>query len=146
MKIILKQDIKDLGKKGQLVNVSDGYAKNYLLPRKLAVIADAGALNELKTREQAAAYKIQKERETAEHNAEILEGKTIRIHANAGASGRLFGSVTSKELAEKIKDEFDIEVEKKKIVSEDIRSYGTYPFTVKLYTGISVQMFVCVGE
>lgn len=146
MKVVLNQDVKDLGKKGQLVNVSDGYAKNYLIPRKIAKIADAGALNELKNREAAAAYKLAKEKETAENNAKILEGKTITVKAKAGANGRLFGSVTQKEIAERIKEEFGIEIEKKRIVTEDIRQYGTYGFTVKIYTGIQVQMFVFVGE
>ncbi len=146
MKVILNMDVKDLGKKGELVNVSDGYAKNYLIPRKIAKQADAGAMNELKNREAATAYRIAQEKAAAEKNAAALEGKTITVKANAGANGKLFGSVTSKEIAEKIKEEFGIEVEKKKIVSEDIRQYGTYPFTVKLYTGIQAQMYVFVGE
>ena len=146
MKVVLNQDVKDLGKKGQLVNVSDGYAKNYLIPRKIAKIADAGALNELKNREASAAYKLAKEKETAENNAKILEGKTITVKAKAGANGRLFGSVTQKEIAERIKEEFGIEIEKKRIITEDIRQYGTYGFTVKIYTGIQVQMYVVVGE
>ena len=114
MKIILNQDIKDLGKKGQLVNVSDGYAKNYLIPRKLAVIADAGAMNQLKNREASAAHKLAVEKATAEENAAKLEGKTVKVSANAGANGRLFGSVTSKEIAEKVKEQFGVELEKKK--------------------------------
>ena len=146
MKVILNADVKDLGKKGELVNVSDGYGKNYLIPRKLAKIADAAAMNELKNKAAAAAYKLEQEKATAEKNAQILEGKTIAVKANAGANGRLFGSVTSKEIAEKIKSEFDIDIEKKKIIVEDIRQYGTYGFTVKVYTGIQVQMFVVVGE
>ena len=146
MKVILNIDVKDLGKKGELVNVSDGYAKNYLIPRKIAKQADAGAMNELKNREAATAYRIAQEKAAAEKNAATLEGKTITVKANAGANGKLFGSVTSKEIAERIKEEFGIEIEKKKIVSEDIRQYGTYPFTVKLYTGIQAQMYVFVGE
>ncbi len=146
MKVILNADVKDLGKKGELVNISDGYAKNYLIPRKLAKIADAAAMNELKNREAATAYRIAQEKATAEKNAAILEGKTITVRANAGANGKLFGSVTSKEIAERIKAEFDIDIEKKKIVAEDIRQYGTYGFTVKLYSGIQAQMFVFVGE
>ncbi len=146
MKVILNMDVKDLGKKGELVNVSDGYAKNYLIPRKIAKQADAGAMNELKNREAATAYRIAQEKAAAEKNAATLEGKTITVKANAGANGKLFGSVTSKEIAERIKEEFGIEIEKKKIVSEDIRQYGTYPFTVKLYTGIQAQMYVFVGE
>lgn len=146
MKVILNMDVKDLGKKGQLVNVSDGYAKNYLIPRKIAKAADAGALNELKNRETATAYHIAQEKAAAERNAAMLEGKTITVKAKAGANGRLFGSVTSKEIAERIKEEFGVEVEKKKVISEDIRQYGTYAFTVKLYTGIQAQMYVFVGE
>ncbi len=146
MKVVLTADVKDLGKKGELVNVSDGYGKNYLIPRKLAKIADAAAMNELKNREAAAAYKLEQEKATAAKNAKILEGQTIAVKANAGANGRLFGSVTSKEIADKIKAEYGIEIEKKKIVLEDIRQYGTYGFTVKIYTGIQVQMFVVVGE
>lgn len=145
MQIILNQDIKDLGKKGQLVNVSDGYAKNYLLPRKLAVIADAGAMNQLKNREASAAHKLAVEKETAQKNADILSGKTVKVTANAGANGRLFGSVTSKEIAEKVKEQFGVELEKKRYIVEDIRAYGVYPVTVKVYNGIQVQMFVSVG-
>lgn len=146
MKVVLNVDVKDLGKKGTLVNVSDGYAKNYLIPRKLAKAADAAAMNEIKNREASEAHRIAVEKATAEKNAALLEGKTIRISANAGANGRLFGSVTSKEIAQKIKDEFDVEIEKKKIVVEDIRAFGTYGFTVKIYQGIQIQMFVNVGE
>ncbi|MBR5410774.1 MAG: 50S ribosomal protein L9 [Clostridia bacterium] len=146
MKIILNQDIKDLGKKGQLVNVSDGYAKNYLIPRKLAVIADAGAMNQLKNREASAAHKLAVEKATAEENAAKLEGKTVKVSANAGANGRLFGSVTSKEIAEKVKEQFGVELEKKKYIVDDIRAYGVYPVTVKVYSGIQVQMFVLVGD
>ena len=146
MKVILMADVKDLGKKGDLVNVSDGYGKNYLIPRKLAKLADANAMNELKNKEAATAYRIAQEKAAAEKNAALLEGKTIAVKAKAGANGRLFGSVTSKEIAERIKEEFGVELDKKKIVSEDIRQYGTYGFTVKIYHGIQVQMFVFVGE
>lgn len=146
MKVILKQDVKDLGKKGELVNVSDGYGKNYLIPRKLAVIADAAALNELKNREAAAAHRVQVERENAEATAALLKDKTVKISANAGANGKLFGSVTSKEIAAKIKEDFGVEIDRKKIVAEDIRSFGTFPFTIRVYSGIQISMYVVVGE
>lgn len=146
MKVVLNVDVKDLGKKGELVNVSDGYGKNYLIPRKLAKIADAGVMNDLKNKEAAEQYRLKKERETAEENARLLEGKTIAVKAKAGANGKIFGSITSKEIAEKIKEEYGVAIDKKKIVVEDIRQYGTYGFTVKIYSGISVQMFVLVGE
>lgn len=146
MKVILNADVKDLGKKGELVNVSDGYAKNFLIPRKLAVVADATAMNELKNREMSKAHHLAVEKANAENAAKTLEGKSIRISAKAGANGRLFGSVTSKEIAEQIKKQFNIEIDKKKIVAEDIRSFGTFECTVKVYTGISAKVFIVVGE
>ncbi len=146
MKLILNADVKDLGKKGELVNVSDGYAKNFLIPRKLAVVADANAMNELKNREASKAYHLAVEKANAEEAAKFLEGKSVKISAKAGANGRLFGSVTSKEIAEQIKKQFNIDVDKKKVVAEDIRSFGTYECTVKVYTGISAKVFIVVGE
>ena len=146
MKVILNADVKDLGKKGELVNVSDGYAKNFLIPRKLAVIADNTAMNELKNRESAKAYHLAVEKANAESAAKTLEGKSIKIAAKAGANGRLFGSVTSKEIAEQIKKQFNIDVDKKKVIVEDIRSFGSYECTVKVYTGISAKVFIVVGE
>ena len=146
MKVVLKQDVKGLGKKGQLVSASDGYARNFLFPKNLAVEANAQNMSELKNREQAEKYKIETETAAAKANAEKMAGKTIKITAKAGANGKLFGSVTSKELAEKIGDEFGIKVDKKKIVVEDIKQFGTFEFEVKLYTGISAKLFVMVGE
>jgi len=146
MKVILNQDVKDLGKKGELVNVSDGYGKNFLLPRKLAVIADNAAMNELKNREAAKAHHLAEEKAAAESCAKALSGKTVKVSAKAGANGKLFGSVTSKEIAESIKKEYNYDIDKKKISVDDIRSFGTFEFSVKVYTGISIKMFVCVGE
>ena len=146
MKVILNQDVKSLGKKGELVNVSDGYAKNYLIPRKIAAVADAAAMNELKNREASKAYQLAKEKENAENAAKALDGKTIKISAKAGANGRLFGSVTSKEISEKIKADYDIDIDKKRIVTEDIRSFGTYECTLKIYTGIAATVYIVVGE
>lgn len=146
MKVILNKDVKDLGKKGELVNVSDGYAKNFLIPRKIAVIADATAMNELKNREMSKAHHLAVEKANAEAAANTLEGKSIKVSAKAGANGRLFGSVTSKEIAEQIKNQYNIEIDKKKIVIDDIRSFGTFEGTVKIYTGISAKIFVVVGE
>ncbi len=146
MKVILNQDVKDLGKKGELVNVSDGYAKNFLIPRKIAVIADATALNELKNRAMSKAHHLAVEKANAEEAARTLEGKSLKISAKAGANGRLFGSVTSKEISENIKKSFNIDIDKKKIIVDDIRSFGTFECTVKVYTGISAKMFIIVGE
>jgi large subunit ribosomal protein L9 len=146
MKVILNQDVKGLGKKGELVNASDGYAKNYLIPRKIASIADAAAMNELKNREASKAYQLAKEKENAENAARELDGKTVKISAKAGANGRLFGSVTSKEISEKIKELYDIDIDKKRIVTDDIRSFGTYECTLKIYTGITATVYIVVGE
>ena len=146
MKVVLLADVKGLGKKGELCNASDGYARNFLFPKNLAVEANAQNMSELKNREQAEKYKIATETAAAKANAEKLSGKTIKITAKAGANGKLFGSVTSKELSEKIADEFGIKVDKKKIAVDDIKQFGTFEFEVKLYTGISAKLFVRVGE
>ena len=146
MKVVLKQDVKGLGKKGELVNASDGYARNFLFPKNLAVEANAQNMTELKNREQAAKYKVDTETAEAKANAEKLSGKTINLTAKAGQNGKLFGSVTAKEIAEKIEKEFGIKTDKRKISVEDIKQFGTYEFEIKLYTGVSAKLFVRVGE
>ena len=146
MKVILKQDVKGLGKKGEMVNASDGYARNFLFPKGLAAEANAQALSELKNKRDAEAYRIKTETAAAKANAARIEGKTIRVSAKAGQNGKLFGSVTAKEIAETLKKEFDIDVDKRKITVEEIKQFGTYEFEVKLYTGISATLYVMVGE
>lgn len=146
MKVVLKADVKGLGKKGELVNVSDGYARNFLFPRKLAAEANAQAMSELKNKEDAERYRIATETAAAKKNAEQINGKTVRISAKAGQGGKLFGSVTSKEISEKLKTEFGICVDKRKITMEDIKTFGTYQAEIKLYTGISATVYVMVGE
>lgn len=146
MKVVLLQDVKGLGKKGELVNTSDGYARNFLFPRKLAMEANSQAMSELKNREAAEKHRIDMEIAAAKASAEKLEGKTVRLTAKAGANGKLFGSVTPKDVAAAIAQEFSIELDKRKVVVEDIKAFGTYPVEVKLYNGISAAMFVMVGE
>lgn len=146
MKVILKQDVKGLGKKGQLVNTSDGYARNFLFPKGFAAEANAQAMSELKNKEDAERYRIKTETAAAKAAAERIEGKTIRISAKAGQNGKLFGSVTAKEIAETLKATFDVSVDKRKITVEEIKQYGTYEFEVKLYPGVSTQLYVMVGE
>ncbi len=147
MKVVLLQDIKGTGKKGELVNVSDGYARNFLFPRKLAREADAQALNELKNAEQSKKYKIETETAQAKANAEKLNDQTITIIGKAGKGGKLFGSVTSKEIAAELKNKYNITVDKRKIVLDsDIKSFGTYNCEVKLYTGVSAKLKVMVTE
>lgn len=146
MKVVLLQDVKGLGKKGELVNTSDGYARNFLFPRKLAMEANSQAMSELKNREAAEKHRIDMEIAAAKASAEKLEGKTVRLTAKAGANGKLFGSVTPKDVAAAIAQQFSIELDKRKVVVEDIKVFGTYPVEVKLYNGISAAMFVMVGE
>ena len=146
MKIILKQDVKGLGKKGELVNASDGYARNFLFPKGLAAEANAQAMSEFKNKQQAEKYRIETETAAAKAAAERISGKTVHITAKAGQNGKLFGSVTSKEIAEKIRAEFGIETDKRKIIVDDIKQFGTYEFEIKLYQGISAKLYVMVGE
>ncbi len=146
MKVILKQDVKGLGKKGQLVNTSDGYARNFLFPKGLAAEANAQAMSELKNKEDAERYRIKTETAAAKAAAEKMEGKTIRISAKAGQNGKLFGSVTAKEIADTLKETFGVSVDKRKITVEEIKQFGTYEFEVKLYPGVSTQLYVMVGE
>lgn len=146
MKVILTQDVKALGKKGELVNTSDGYARNYLFPRKLAVEANSQAMTELQNRENSKKHKIDVETEEAKKAAAVINGKIITITAKAGQGGRLFGSVTAKEIAESIKKEFKIDIDKRKISVNDIKAYGSYPATVKLYQGVSADFTVKVTE
>jgi len=146
MKIVLTQDVKSLGKKGEMVSVADGYARNFLFPRKWAIEANAQAMTELKNRENAAKHKIEAETAAAQKAALALEGQTVRIHAKAGSQGRLFGSVTAKEVAEQLQKDLGVEVDKRKITLEDVKNYGTYPAEIKLYSGISASFYVLVGE
>lgn len=147
MKVVLLQDVKSIGKKGELKEVSDGYARNFLLPRKLAKEANAQAMNELKNAEAAKEYKIKTETEQAQKNAEALNGRAVKIYAKAGQGGKLFGSVTAKEICDEIKKQYNIDVDKRKVVLDgDIKSYGTFPFDIKFYNGVTATMSVVVCE
>jgi len=147
MKVVLTQDVKTLGKKGELVSVAEGYARNFLFPRKLAMEANAQAMAELKNRENAAKHKQETELAAARQAAALLEGQTVRLLARAGGQGRLFGSVTSKEVAERLHETLGVEVDRRKITIEDIKHYGTYPAEIRLQQGISATFYVLVtGE
>ena len=147
MKVVLKQDVKGSGKKGELVEVADGYARNFLLKRGLAIPADAGAMNELKNAEASKAYKVKTETEEAQRIAEALKDKTVRITAKAGQGGRLFGSVTAKEIAQEIKKQYGFDIDKRKIhLDTDIKAFGGYHIEVKLYNGITAKLAVSVTE
>lgn len=146
MKVILTQDVKNLGKKGEMVTTTDGYARNFLFPRKLATEANAQAMTELKNREDSQNHKIKVEKEAATEAANKLSGQTIKIKAKAGQGGRLFGSVTAKEVAETIKKDFGITVDKRKITVSDIKAFGTYKAQAKFYQGITADFSVMVSE
>lgn len=146
MKVVLLQDVKGTGKKDDILNVSDGYARNFLLPRKLAVEATAQAMNDIKNRESAKEHRIEEEKKAARAVAAKLNGITVKLQAKAGASGKLFGSVTSKEVADAITKVAGVDIDKRKVSVDDIKCFGTYECEVKLYQGISAKLYVLVGE
>lgn len=147
MKVILLQDIKSLGKKGELVNVSDGYARNFLFPKRLAKEANAQAMNEYKNAEDSKNYKIATQKAQAEHCKKQLEGQTLVMRAKAGSNGKLFGSITAKDISNEIKQRFNINADKRKIVlASDIKTFGSYKAEIKLYTGITATVSIEVAE
>ncbi len=147
MKVILQQDVQGTGNKGQLVNVADGYARNFLLPRKLAIVATPQAVNELKNREAAAQYRAKEDLEKAVATGKIIQGKTVRHTAKAGSGGRLFGAVTTREIAEDLKNQLGVTADRKKIsLSQDIKSFGTYQAEIRLHPKVKVSFFVAVTE
>lgn len=147
MKVILTQDVKAQGKKGQIINVSDGYARNFLFPKGLAVEADAKALADIKNKEAAAKHKIDVERAEARELAGKLEGVVVKLKLKAGPDGRLFGSVTSKDIAEELTKATGIVLDKKKIMlDEPIKAYGSYTIDLKLYSEVIGKLNVVVSD
>ena len=147
MKVILTADVKGQGKKDQLVEVSDGYARNFLLPRKLAIPASSQSMNEMKNKAAARLHKIETERAAARETAEKLETVLLTFKVGAGADGHLYGSVTAKEIAEELLKTAGIEVDKRKItLAEPIKAYGRYELPVRLYTDVSGRIHVLVTE
>ena len=147
MKVIFNVDVKGQGKKGELKEVSDGYARNYLLPRKLASEATTDALNTFKLKEKAKAAQIAREKEEAKSNAEKLGAVTVTIRAKAGGAGRLFGAVTSQEISDALREQHGISIEKNKIVqSEPIKTFGSYQVKAKLGYEISGTINLLVIE
>ncbi len=143
MKVILKADVKGHGKKGDLVNASDGYAKNFLIPKGLAVMADATSINELESKKSAERYHKNQEEMRARELADNLEGKKITFKVKAGDNGKLFGSITAKDIAEEIKMQLHLEVDKKKIsIGDGIKVLGTTEAIIKVYPNISANVKV----
>ena len=147
MKVILQQDVKGHGKKGEMVEVSDGYARNFLFLKKLAVAATADNINTMKLQEKARLAQIEREKEEARAIAAKLESSMVKIAAKAGAGGKLFGSVTAKEISEALEKQYQIAIEKNKVVlAEPIKAFGTYEIKCKLGHEITGKINVVVTE
>ena len=147
MKVVLLADVKSQGKKGQVINVSDGYANNFLFPKKLAVPADNQVLTEMKGKEEARLHNIELEKQAAKETAAKLEKVSVKVLATAGADGRLYGSVTAKEIAQCLEDQHKITIDKRKIdLSDPIRAFGSYSVNVKLYTDIIGKINVVITD
>ena len=147
MKVILQQDVKGQGKKGQLIEASEGYARNFLLPRKLAILATTDAINTMNLKEKARKAEEAANRAAAAEMAEKLKNCQVKITAKAGANGKLFGAITAKEISEELMKQYGVELPKQKIVVEEpIKSYGSYQLKAKLGYEISGTVYVMVTE
>ena len=147
MKVILQQDVRGQGKKGQLIEAAEGYARNYLLPRKLAVPATADAVNTMKLKEKAKKAEDARLKAEAEAIVEKLKNSPVKVTARAGANGKLFGAVTSKEVSDALQAQYGIELAKQKIVmDEPIKAYGSYELKAKLGYEVSGTVYVMVVE
>ncbi len=147
MKVILTQDVKGQGKKDQIIEVSDGYARNFLLPKKLAIPADAKAINEVKNKEASRAHKIEVEKAEATALAGKLDTVLVKLVCKSGADGRLYGSVTAKEIAEALEKQYHLTVDKRKItIPEPIKTFGKFELEVKLYTDVVGKIHLLVAD
>jgi len=146
MKVILQEDIKALGKKGQIIEVKEGYARNYLLPKKLAVEATQGNVKELNRQKEIQSQKAEKERQEAEKLAAKINGVTVTLKVKSGENGKLFGAVTSKDIADNLAKVHKIDIDKRKIdLSENIKSVGNYDIKVKLHPQVTAELKVKVA-
>ena len=147
MKVILKADIKGVGKKNDVINASDGYARNYLFPKNLAILADSQNINILNAKKASEKHKKDLECEQAKKLQEKMKTLVLKITTKAGENGKIFGSITSKEIAENLERQFKIKVDKKKIVmQEQIKTLGTYIIDIKLFEGVIGKLTVSVTE
>ncbi len=141
MKVILKSDIKGVGKKDQVINASDGYARNFLFPKNLAVEANAENMSKLKAKQDSNAFKKSQKKEKAEELAERISKILLKIKVKSGANGKIFGGVSSKEIAENLETQYNIKVDKKKIdLKEAIKTLGTFNIDIKLYEGVIAKV------
>lgn len=146
MEVILKSDVKGLGKKSEKVNVSDGYARNFLFPRGLAAEANAQTLSEMKNKQSSEQFKADEELKAAKESAEKINNNTVVLKAKGGANGKLFGSVTAKEIAVVVSDQYKVKVDKRKISVDDIKAFGTYNAQVRLHPKVTASFKVQVVE
>lgn len=145
MKVILLADVKGQGKKGDLINTSDGYARNFLFPRKLAKPADAGSIKEIEMKKESEAFHFAEEKKKAEETKAFLADKQIVFKTTGGADGRLYGAVTTKDISEKIEKELGLKVDKRNIsISDTIKTAGIYPVKIKLFQGITAEIKLVV--
>lgn len=144
MKVILKQDIKNVGKKDQIINAADGYARNFLFPKGLAVPADSGNLNDLKAKNNAKAAQKERDLENSQKLAKELKDKTVTISVKGGNNGKLFGGVTSKEISIALKEQLKVDIDKKKIITDTIKQEGIFKVNLKLQEGVTAEVNVHV--
>lgn len=145
MKVILKEDIKGVGKKDQIINANDGYARNYLFPKNLAVPADKGNLTNLQSKKTSEEHRKELEKEAAKETAKKIEGILLKLPVKSGENGKVFGSITAKEIAENLEKQYKITVDKKKVnLQEPIKNLGTFNIEIKLYDGVIAKLKVNV--
>lgn len=145
MKVILLADVKGQGKKGELINTSDGYARNFLFPRKLAKPADAGSIKEIETKKESEAFHLAEEKKKALQTKEFLSDKQLIYVTTGGSDGRLYGAVTAKDISEKIETELGLKIDKRNItVSDTIKTVGEYTVKIKLFQGINADLKLIV--
>ena len=147
MKVILTQDVKNQGKKDQIIEVSDGYARNFLLPKKLAIPADANAINEAKNKEASRLHKIEQEKEQAVELAAKLDTVLVKLTGKSGTDGRLYGAITPKDIADALKKDFGLEIDKRKIaIADPIKTFGRFELDIKLYNDVTGKIHLLVTE
>lgn len=145
MKVILTEDIKGVGKKDQIINANDGYARNYLFPKKLAVPADKGNLTNLQSKKSSQEHRKEIEKEEAKRTAKQIEEILLKLPVKAGENKKVFGSITAKEIAENLEKQYNIKVDKKKIIlTEPIKEIGTFHIEIKLYDGVMAKLKINV--
>lgn len=145
MKVILLEDVKGQGKKGELINTSDGYARNFLFPRKLAKPADAGSIKEIEMKKESAAFHLAEEKKKANETKDFLADKQIIFKTTGGSDGRLYGAVTTKDISEKMEKDLGLKVDKRNIsINENIKTAGVYTAKIKLFQGINAELKIVV--